>query len=94
MMDIYGPAGDGADASQPLFSLALAPRSLVVTRGDAYTQLRHGIAERTHDTPDHYRRAVNCTDVPAAPHARTRRVSLTFRAVDKVHRGLRLPGAK
>lgn len=89
LLDVYEHQ-EGAYPSTPHFSILQEPRSLLITHGVAYTQFVHGIAERTVDTRADLQRVVN-HDVlqnPALAQAhelvRARRVSLTFRDVERV----------
>lgn len=98
LLDLYANVPGEACPAEPVFSLLQEPRSLLVTCGDAYTQFLHGIAERDVDEPVHMSRIANKEALSGAwrvacEHGallRTRRVSLTFRDVEKVHKGLRL----
>jgi len=98
LLDLYTYTSGEACAAEPVFSLLQEPRSLLITCGDAYTQFLHGIAERDVDEPAHLSRIANKEALSdawreACEHgalSRTRRLSLTFRDVEKVHKGLRL----
>ncbi|WFD19360.1 hypothetical protein MCAP1_001590 [Malassezia caprae] len=98
LLDIYTHVPGEACAAEPVFSLLQEPRSLLITCSDAYTQFLHGIAERDVDEPVHLSRVANKQALGGAWREacergalqRTRRVSLTFRDVEKVHKGLRL----
>jgi alkylated DNA repair protein alkB family protein 6 len=74
VLDLYPP---GDTVTTPAFSITLEPRSLVVLQDDAYTQWRHGIAERITDQTDTIERP------------RSTRISLTYR---QVARPIRIPG--
>lgn len=88
VLDLYRSKPEGGYDPTPVCSVWQAPRSLLVTLGTAYSDYLHGIAERTHDAG--MERVVNLDAVPAGDTARTRRVSLTFRDVERVHRGITL----
>ncbi|KAL4401032.1 hypothetical protein ACI68E_002356 [Malassezia pachydermatis] len=96
VLDIYEHTPDKPTPAQPSFVIVQEPRSLLITYGEAYTRFKHGIAERVHDTPEdrvHVLNASHLSGVYADPQAtwtRERRVSLTFRDVARVHKGLML----
>lgn len=89
LLDVYERT-EHATPSTPSFSLLQEPRSLLITHGAAYTRYLHGIAPREHDTAADLARVANraaLRDVSlcdAASLARERRVSLTFRDVERV----------
>ena len=74
---------EAAPASEPLCSLLLERRSLLVVRDDAYHRLLHGIQPRADDLVTEA--VLNRGSVPAGRRlARQTRVSLTIRHVPKV----------
>lgn len=89
---------------EPAFSILQEPRSLLITYGAAYTQYLHGIAERDVDTPADLarvcnvdrlgdaalRQAIERAQTTSTSVPRARRVSLTFRDVERVAPSLRL----
>lgn len=94
-LDLYRTKPEGGYDPTPAFSILLEPRSLLITRGEAYTRYLHGIDARTHDTPEHVARIINAHALAQATReayanvvARRRRVSLTFRDVERVYNGL------
>lgn len=101
LLDLYDPKPSGGYEPEPVFSLFQEPRSLLITLGDAYTRYLHGIAERANDAPNDLARIANlealspawrvCCANASAPLSRSRRVSLTFRDIERVHKGLKLP---
>ncbi|PWN45925.1 hypothetical protein IE81DRAFT_284765 [Ceraceosorus guamensis] len=62
---------DEADArareQHPVFSILQERRSLLITRGDAYKDYLHGIADRSSDTTQHFARVINGSSIKA-PH--------------------------
>lgn len=85
-------------------SILQEPRSLLITAGSAYRDFLHGIAERDYDDAEHLAIAINRSAIadhglrleldsvfksPECRHLpRSKRVSLTFRDVEKVSKGL------
>lgn len=53
----------GARAPEPTFTLLQEPRSLLVTRGDAYHDWLHGIADRALDPPECLARVANAAQL-------------------------------
>lgn len=53
----------GARAPEPTFTLLQEPRSLLVTRGDAYHNWLHGIADRASDPPECLARVANAAQL-------------------------------
>lgn len=95
LLDMYLTQPAGGYNPTPAFSILLEPRSLLITRGQAYTRYLHGIDARTHDTPEHVACIINAHALAQATReaytsvvARRRRVSLTFRDVERVQKGL------
>ena len=77
-----GDAGTPA-SSEPVGSLLLARRSLLVVRDDAYHRLLHGIEPRDHDLITDA--VLNRGETPCGERlTRDTRVSLTIRHVPKV----------
>lgn len=104
LLDLYEPKADGTSPPEPAFSILQEPRSLLITYGAAYTQYLHGIAERDVDTPADLarvcnvdrlgdaalRQAIERAQTTSTSVPRARRVSLTFRDVERVAPSLRL----
>ncbi|PKI85612.1 hypothetical protein MVES_000713 [Malassezia vespertilionis] len=105
LLDIY-PWREAREAypTTPLFSILQEPRSLLIIQGDAYRNYLHGIAERTQDDAPRMANVANSAQLSAPLNdlvdaarrgenvlcSRERRVSLTFRDVERVQRGLRI----
>lgn len=95
LLDWYRTKPEGGYDPTPAFSILLEPRSLLITRGQAYTRYLHGIDARMHDSPEHVARVINAHALAhptraaySSVVARRRRVSLTFRDVERVQKGL------
>ncbi|KDN39242.1 hypothetical protein K437DRAFT_296151 [Tilletiaria anomala UBC 951] len=99
-----GDRGARAREAEPVFSILQERRSLLVTTGAAYHDYLHGIAERHTDAPEHLAKVVNVgrladKRIERVIHraaegnaheslARQTRLSLTFRDVERVSKGL------
>ena len=71
-------------SSRQLFSLLLEPRSLLVLTDDMYTDLLHGISEKTSDhISEDIPNITSCGLKSGETAERTTRVSLTIRYVPK-----------
>ncbi|WFD30149.1 hypothetical protein MSPP1_001166 [Malassezia sp. CBS 17886] len=95
LLDVYAWNSEGDPQeypADPTFSLYQGRRSLLVTLGDAYTKYLHGIAARREDAADDLACVANGAALDAAGGIvpRGRRVSLTFRDVERVLHGIRL----
>lgn len=98
VLDFYEPRRPDDDApseqprppQQPITSLLVEPRSLLVLRGAAYTRLLHGIAATRVDELDTAALPPNAaackSALPGARLVRGTRVSLTIRRVPRVLR--------
>ena len=100
VLEIYEKDEQGQKKPDPRWRILQEPRSLLITSGNMYSETLHGIAE-THrdinlepDTIANWDLLGDRTIFETGQRDRNTRVSLTYRDVLKVSKGLRLLGKR